>query len=95
MISATVTVSSTAAKLAGVVGAPVPGGERVLIKNTHATDKLIVGGPNVTANNGFSIDAGQVLDVGGIGIGLAGAGTGVWGIRGGTNDIITQVLALP
>jgi hypothetical protein len=95
MISATVTVSSTPAKLAGTTGAPIPGGERVLIKNTHATDKLIIGGPNVAANNGFGIDAGQTLDLGGIGVGMAGAGTGVWAIRGGTNDIITQVLALP
>ena len=57
------------------------------IKNTHATDKLFIGGSNVAANNGWSVDARQVLDLGGI-----DPGDAVYAIRGGTNNIDVQVL---
>jgi hypothetical protein len=87
MITATVTVGSTATRLVGN-GAPVPGGQRTLIKNTHATDKLIIGGSSgVAANNGFGIDAGQTLD-----IGVVEVVETVWAIRGASADIGAQVL---
>jgi hypothetical protein len=60
----------------------------VLIKNTHATDKLIIGGSNVAANNGFGIDALQTFDIGNL-----QPNDAVWAVRGGTNDIVAQVLA--
>lgn len=59
MIATTITVGSTAVRLVGS-GAVVAAGQKVLIKNTHASDKLIIGGSNVAANNGFGIDAGQI-----------------------------------
>jgi hypothetical protein len=61
MQSATVTVGSTATRLAGT-GATVGGGGRVLIRNTHASDLLVVGGSSaVAANNGFGIAAAATL----------------------------------
>jgi hypothetical protein len=87
MISANVLVSSTATRLAGS-GTVVSNGARVLIRNSHATDALIVGGSDVAAGNGFSIPAGQTLDIGRI-----GPGDGCWAIRGAGNDITAQVLA--
>jgi hypothetical protein len=98
MISATVTVSSAAIPIVGV-GAAVKGGQRVLIKNTHATDKLIIGGSGVAANNGYGIDAGQTLDIGaflpGLNIGAPARETdAVYAIRGGSADIAAQVLAI-
>jgi hypothetical protein len=88
IVAATVTVSSTPIKLAGA-GAIVAAGQRVLIKNTAsvAADKLIIGGSNVAANNGFGIDAGQILDIGNL-----EPGDVVWAIRGATTDIAAQVL---
>ena len=88
MQAATVTVGAAATRLVGeraTVGGA--GGQRVLIKNTHATDKLIIGGPNVAGNNGFGIDAGQIFDLGNL-----EPGDSVYGIRGGSADIAAQVL---
>jgi hypothetical protein len=85
-VSATVVVGATATKLVGA-GVLITGGQKVLIKNTHATDKLIVGGANVAANNGFGIDAGAVLDLGNL-----DAGDVVYAIRGASADINAQVL---
>jgi hypothetical protein len=85
--AATVTVSSTPVRLVGA-GSVVAAGQRVLIKNTHATDKLIIGGSSaVAANNGFGIDGAQTLDIGNI-----EPGDAVWAIRGGSNNIDAQVL---
>ncbi len=86
MISAAVTVSSTATRLVGA-GAVVAAGQKVLVKNTHATDKLVLAGSGVTAANGFGVDAGQTLDIGNI-----DAGDVVWAIRGGSADITAQIL---
>ena len=89
MISATVVVGSTATRLAGN-GAPVPGGSRVLVRNSHASDALIVGGSSaVTAANGYGIPAGQSLD-----LGYVAPGETVWAIRGASADINAQVLVL-
>lgn len=84
--AASITVSSTAVKLVGS-GAVVAAGQSVKIKNTHATDKLIIGGSNVAANNGFGIDGGQIFDLGNL-----EPGDVVYAIRGGSNNIDAQVL---
>jgi hypothetical protein len=96
MQSATAVVSSTATKLVGR-GAPVQGGQRVLIKNTHATDKLVIGGSGVTAGNGYSIPANSSLDLGGFqpGLNLGGPADDLYGIRGGSADITVEMLVLP
>ena len=89
MQSATVVVGSTATRLAGT-GATLPGGGRVLIRNTHATDLLVLGGSSaVAANNGFGIAAGQSLD-----IGYVAPGETVWATRGASADISAQVAVL-
>jgi hypothetical protein len=87
VVSASVVVGSTATRLVGG-GSIAAGAQRVLIKNTHATDKLIIGGPGVAANNGYGIDAGQSLDVGDL-----EPNDAIWAIRGGSNDITAQILA--
>lgn len=62
----------------------------MLVKNTHATDKLIIGGASgVASNNGYGIDAGQTLD-----LGYVAPGDTVWAIRGASADINAQVLVL-
>jgi hypothetical protein len=87
--AATVTVGSTATRLVGT-GAPVRGGQRVLVRNSHASDALIVGGSNaLTAANGYGIPAGQSLD-----LGYIAPGEIIWAIRGGAADIGAQVLVL-
>jgi hypothetical protein len=96
MQSATILVGAAATKLVGS-GAAIPGGQRVLLKNRHATDKVLIGGPGVTAASGFSIDAGATLDLGGYqpGLDIGGTETALYGIRGGSADISVEVLALP
>ena len=86
MQAAQVTVGATPVKLIGA-GTVAAGGQKVLIKNTHASDKLLVGGSNVAANNGYGIDAGQTLDLGNL-----DPGDVVWAIRGGSADINAQIL---
>jgi hypothetical protein len=86
MQAATITVGATATRLMGA-GSPAAGGQKVLIKNTHATDKLIIGGSGVAANNGFGIDAGEILDLGNV-----EPGDVIYGIRGGSNNIDAQIL---
>jgi hypothetical protein len=95
MQSATVTVSSTPTKLVGT-GAPVQGGNRVLIRNSHATDAVVIGGSGVAANNGFAIPAGTTLDLGGFqpGLDIGGPSDVLYAIRGGSADIAVQVLCL-
>ena len=91
MIASSVTVGSTPVPIAGF-GAAVTQGQSIRIKNTSSTSKLIIGGPDVAADGGFSIDAGETLDVGSVG---AGAATDVvWAVRGGSADVVAQVLAL-
>jgi hypothetical protein len=70
--------------------APCLAGQRVLIRNDHATDKLIIGASSsLTATTGFAIPAGTSLD-----LGTLLAGEGLWAVRAGTNDIAAQVLVL-
>lgn len=86
MIAASITVSSTPIRLVGS-GAVVAAGQRVLIKNTHATEKLIIGGSGVTAGNGFSIDGAQTLDLGNL-----EPNDSVWAVRGASTDVVAQIL---
>ena len=54
----------------------------VRIKNTHATDAIKYGkDASLTAANGFSLDAGGILQEN------IGTGDALWVIRGGSNDI--------
>jgi hypothetical protein len=79
---ARVTVSTTAAALntAGVDG------QRLAIKNTHATDALILGDSSVAAGTGYSLAAGATLQL------ELKPGDVVYGIRGASADIVTHVL---
>jgi hypothetical protein len=85
-IAASVTVSSTPIRLVGA-GSIVAAALSVRIKNTHATEKLIIGGPGVTAANGFAIDGGQTFDFGNL-----DASDSVWAVRGGSVDVVAHVL---
>jgi hypothetical protein len=87
--AASVVVGAAATKIAGV-GAPLPGGNRVLIRNDHSSDKLVLGFSSaVSVANGFSVIAGATLD-----LGYIAPGETVWGIRGAAADITAQVLVL-
>ena len=89
MQAASVTVSSTPVRLVGA-GASIAdaGSQNVMIRNSHATDALVVGGSGVTAANGYAIAAGQTLDLGNL-----EPGDVVYAVRGGPNDIVAQILA--
>lgn len=83
---AQVVVSTAATALNTDTGA-VSGG-RLIVKNTHATDALVLGDATVTAGTGFALAAGATLDMA-----LAG-GEQVYGIRGAAADITAHVLRL-
>jgi hypothetical protein len=87
--SAQVTVAATATRLdnapsirVGLSGSP--SAEVLIIKNTHATDALFLGGSNVTTGNGFSLAAGASIEV--------RRDSELYGIRG-ANAITAHVLA--
>ena len=88
MQAASVVIGAAATRIVGN-GAVVPGGNKVLVRNSHASDLLLVGHSSaVAANNGFGVPAGQTLD-----LGLVGPGDVVWAIRGASADITAQILA--
>lgn len=79
-----VTVSTTAVALNGTdTGVS---GTVVTVKNTHATDALVLGASDVTASTGFSLAAGATLTV------ELSAGEQLYGIRGAAADITAHVL---
>lgn len=81
-----VTVSNTAVALtpaeAGAAGATL------IVKNTHATDALVLGASDVTDATGFSLAAGATLTV------QLGYGERLYGIRGAADDITAHVLRM-
>jgi hypothetical protein len=83
---AQVVVGSTAAKLIGA-GTIVAAAQSVKIRNTHATDKLVIGGPGVTAATGFAINAQETFDLGDL-----EPGDVVYAIRGASADITAHLL---
>lgn len=79
-----VTVSTTAVALNGAdTGVS---GASVTVKNTHATDALILGASDVAAGTGFSLAAGVTLTV------ALTAGEQIYAIRGASADITAHVL---
>ncbi|MEU4590003.1 hypothetical protein [Micromonospora aurantiaca (nom. illeg.)] len=82
--AAQVVVSSTATALNTDTG-PVSGG-RLIVKNTHATDALVLGDASVAAGTGFALAAGLTLEI------RLSAGEQVYAIRGGSADITAHVL---
>lgn len=79
-----VVVSTTAVALNGAdTGVS---GASVTVKNTHATDALVLGDSDVTAATGFSLAAGATVT-----LELAG-GEQVYAIRGAAADITAHVL---
>lgn len=87
MTAAQVVVGSTVAFLNSTETDTVSG-STLIVKNTHATDALILGPVSVTAGTGFSLAAGATLTV------RLGYGDVLWAIRGGSNDITAHVLRL-
>lgn len=81
-----VTVSTTAVPLqpaeSGVAGG------RLFIKNSHATDALVLGASDVTASTGFALAAGVTLDV------PYSLGERIYAVRGASADIVAHVLRL-
>lgn len=79
-----VTVSTVAVALnpaeAGAAGATL------IVKNTHATDALVLGASDVTDTTGYSLSAGATLTV------ALGYGERLYGIRGASADITAHVL---
>jgi hypothetical protein len=57
--SASVTVGATATRLDNAAG--LSQGQKLIIRNTHATDALILGGPDVVAAAGYALPAGQSI----------------------------------
>lgn len=79
-----VTVSSAAVALNGAdTGVS---GTSVTVKNTHATDALVLGPSDVTAASGFSLAAGASLTL------ALTSGEQLYGIRGASADITAHVL---
>lgn len=85
--AAQVVVSSTATAL-NAADSDTVSGTTIVIKNTHATDALVLGDSGVAAGTGFSLAAGATLTL------SLGAGDRVYGIRGSTNDITAHVLRI-
>ncbi len=79
-----VTVSTTAVALNGADTGP--SGAGVTVKNTHATDALVLGGSDVTASTGFSLVAGATITI------PLTFGEQVYAIRGASADITAHVL---
>ena len=79
-------VSTTATALNTDTG-PVSGG-RLIVKNSHATDALVLGDATVAAGTGFALAAGATLDI------RVPAGEQVYAIRGASADITAHVLRL-
>lgn len=63
-----------------------PSGATLTVKNTHATDALVLGASDVTANTGFSLAAGITIAV------TLTAGEQLYAIRGAAADITAHVL---
>ena len=59
--AARITVSTTPIRLDNAAPADNVMGHKVVIKNTHASEDLILGGPAVTTANGFRLAFGQTL----------------------------------
>jgi hypothetical protein len=83
---AVVVVGSTATKLVGA-GTNAAAAQNVKIRNTHATDALVIGPAGVTAATGFKILAGETLDIGNL-----DPGDVVYAIRGASADITAHLL---
>lgn len=66
----------------------VVSGGVVVIKNTHATDALVLGDATVAAGTGFALAAGQTIHL------TIPSGEQVYGIRGAAADITAHVLRL-
>lgn len=79
-------MSTTAVALNTDTGA-VSGG-RLVIRNSHATDALVLGDATVAAGTGFGLLAGVTLDL------FVPSGEQVYAIRGAANDITAHVLRL-
>ena len=83
---ARITVSNTPVRLDIAAPADNVRGHKVIIKNTHGADDLVLGGPTVAAGTGFRLAFGQTITV------ELGDPESLYGIRGGTNDITADVL---
>lgn len=79
-----VTVSTEAVALnpaeAGAAGATL------IVKNSHASDALVLGASDVAAGTGYSLAAGATLTV------TLGYGDRLYGVRGAAADITAHVL---
>jgi hypothetical protein len=81
--SASVTVGATATRLDSAAG--LSQGQKLIIRNTHATDTLILGGPDVVAAAGYALPAGRSITL---------TREPLYGVRGSTNNIVVGVLSL-
>jgi len=83
--SGQVVVSTVAVALVGAETDTISGTGAV-IKNTHATDALMLGDATVSPSTGFALAAGQTLT-----LALSGGGQ-IWAVRGAAADITAHVL---
>lgn len=81
-----ITVSTTAVAL-NPAESGVAGG-RLIVKNTHASDALVLGASNVTSSTGFSLAFGATLEI------PYSYGEQVYAVRGASADIVAHVLRL-
>ena len=87
IIAARVTVGA-AATLLTPAQADAVFGSRLFIKNTHATETLLIGGPTVTAATGFALAPGERIDL------ELNDGEPAYGLRGAAVDVVAHVLAM-
>jgi hypothetical protein len=80
-----VTVTNTPVRLDTLAG--LHQGQRLIIRNNNTTnsDGLILGGPGVTAANGFALAALSQIEIG---------REEIWGIRANATSIPTAVISL-
>jgi hypothetical protein len=85
--AAQVVVSSSAVAL-NPAEADTTSGSRLVIRNSHATDALVLGPSGVTPSTGFGLAAGGVIVV------EVPSGEQIFAIRGAAADVTAHVLRL-
>lgn len=85
--AAQVVVSSTPAALNPPDTDTVAGGTLV-VRNSHASDAVALGGSGVTVETGFQLAAGATVTV------HLGSGDRLYGIRGAAADVTVHVLRI-
>jgi len=63
-------------------------GGRLYVKNSHASDDLVLGPADVTPSSGFALGFGETLEI------PYSFGERIYGVSGGEGDVVAHVLRL-